>query len=179
MLYLCCTLNSHRILEKLKPYGMASVKIVLRKKQNQDKTYPLAIRITKDRKSSFIHLGYSIKLTDWESKEQRVKKSHPNSTRLNNLILKKLSDANNSMIDLEVQKSNVTSKAVKHKIKPIAGPTFFEQANVYLANLKQSGKFNRISAEGPRIKRFKEFLKAEDIAFQDIRFHCSITLRHT
>ncbi|HNP23434.1 MAG TPA: site-specific integrase [Panacibacter sp.] len=147
---------------------MASVKIVLRKKQNQDLTYPLAIRITKDRKSSFIYIGHSVKLSDWEPKEQRVKKSHPNSARLNNLILKKLAEANNSLLDLEVQKDSISSHAVKQKIKPSAGSTFFEQAKLYIANLKRSGKFNRVSAEQPRIKHFKEFLKGQDINFQDI-----------
>ncbi len=36
---------------------MASVKIVLRKKKNKDGTYPLAVRITKDRKSSYVWIS--------------------------------------------------------------------------------------------------------------------------
>ena len=39
---------------------MASVKVILRKEEKQDGTYPLAIRITKSRKSSYIYLEYSI-----------------------------------------------------------------------------------------------------------------------
>lgn len=142
--------------------------MVLRQKQISDGTYPLAIRITKDRKSSFIHIGHSVKQTDWNDKEQRVKRSHPNSARMNNLILKRLSEANNHLLDLETQKDDVTTKAVKQKIKPSTGSSFFAVASVYLDNLKKNGKFNRVSADKPRINRFKEFLKGEDIAFQDI-----------
>jgi len=39
---------------------MASVKIVLRKKLSKDGTYPLAIRVTKDRKTTYIYLGQQL-----------------------------------------------------------------------------------------------------------------------
>ncbi|MBZ5859092.1 hypothetical protein LAQ65_18330 [Flavihumibacter profundi] len=42
---------------------MASVKIVLFQKPSKDGSLPLCLRITKDRKTSLIHLGYSIKET--------------------------------------------------------------------------------------------------------------------
>ncbi|MGC4100848.1 phage integrase SAM-like domain-containing protein [Ferruginibacter sp.] len=147
---------------------MATVKIVLRKKQNKDNTYPLAIRITKDRRTSFIHVGHSIKETDWDGLNQRVKKSHVNSTRLNNFLIKKLADANNSSLELETQKTDVSSNAVKQKIKPSRAITFFPQAELYLENLKKAGKYNRYTADKPRVKHFKEFLKEREIAFADI-----------
>jgi len=147
---------------------MATVKIVLRNKENKDKTFPLAIRITKDRRSSFIHLGYHLRKNEWDADKQRVKRVHPNSTRLNNYLIKKLSEANDKSLELETQKNEVSSKVVKQKIKPSHGDTFFDQAAIYLETLKKSGKYNRRSADEPRIKRFREFLKGTDIAFQDI-----------
>ena len=45
---------------------MASVKVVLRKKENKEGKYPLCIQIIKDRKSSIIHLGQHIKVEDWD-----------------------------------------------------------------------------------------------------------------
>ncbi len=147
---------------------MASVKIVLRQKENKDGTYPLCIRITKDRKSSFIHLGKHINESFWDEENQRVRKSYPNSKRLNNFLLKKLSEANEKLLELETQRSDVSPRAIKIGIKPTIGVTFFPQAQYYLDNLKASGKYNRHSADQPRIKRFKEFLKGEDIQFQDI-----------
>ena len=58
---------------------MASIKIIIRKNANKDGTYPLALQIIKDRKSSIVHVGHSIKYSDWDAKNQSVKKSHPNS----------------------------------------------------------------------------------------------------
>lgn len=147
---------------------MASVKVVLRKKLNKDGTSPLAIRITQDRKSSFIYLGKSIKKQDWDENNQKVKKTHPNSARLNNFIIQKLAEANNKVLEVETQSEIVSLNAVKQKIKPTNGSTFFVQAELYLTNLQKLGKYNIYTADKPRINRFKTFLENQDIMFSDI-----------
>jgi integrase/recombinase XerD len=59
-------------------------------------------------------------------------------------------------------------KAVRQKIKPAVSSTFFPQAQEYLNSLQNSGKFNRYSADKPRIGHFKEFLNNRDLAFSDL-----------
>lgn len=150
---------------------MSIIKVILRKKKNKKgelpAELPLTIRITKDRKTSFIYLGHSIKETDWDEENQRVRKSHPNSARLNNFILKKLSEATDKALELETTKDVFSVKAVKNKIKPKALSTFFNQAAVYLQNLKLAGKYNQYTSDKSRINNFKKFVGA-DIAFSDI-----------
>ncbi len=90
---------------------MATVKIVLRKKVNKDELYPLAIRIIKDRKASFIALDHAVNLFDWDADRERVKKAHPNSARLNNLLLKKKAEANDTLLDLEAKNKATLSTA--------------------------------------------------------------------
>lgn len=147
---------------------MATVKLVLRKKKNKNGTYPLAIRITKDRKTSFIHTGHSLCIDDWDAVAEKVKKSHPLHARLNNYLLKKRSEASDISLDLETKKPGTTSHAVRQKIKPTTGSSFFGIAKLYLEHLEKSGKYNQYTADKPRIKHFKEFLKERDIAFSDI-----------
>lgn len=159
MLYHCCTnFFSH----------MATVRIVLRPRQNRNGERPLAVRVTKDRKSSFIFLGHHLAEDQWDEKNQRVRKSHPNSTRLNNFILKKLAEINDTAIELETETQSVSSQSVKQKIKPQAGTGFFAQADLYIGNLRKAGKFNRVSSELPRINRFREFMKGSEIRFSEI-----------
>ncbi|MCX6315983.1 MAG: site-specific integrase [Bacteroidetes bacterium] len=146
---------------------MSTIKAVLRQKPNKDGTLPLCLRITKDRKTSFIHLGYALKPGDWDSRAQRVKRSFPNHVRLNNFLIKKLSEATDSTLELETNKAHVNAKLVKNKIKPSSGQTFFAQADAYLEKLKQAGKYNQYTSDKPRVKHFKEFI-GHDIAFQDI-----------
>lgn len=148
---------------------MATVKIVLRQKKNKDGTFPLAIRITKDRKSSFISIGQNVKELDWDSQKQRVKKSHPNSMRLNNFILKKLSEANDKLLELETNKDFLTSKAIKTSLsKGSKGISFFSVADTYLSNFKTAGKYNRYHPDQSRIKKFREFLDGNEISFSEI-----------
>ena len=146
---------------------MATVKVVLRRKEFKNNTFPLAIRITKDRKTSFIHLGQNLKEADWDSNLQRVKKSHPNSTRLNNFIMSKLAEANDKALEMETAKPVVSAKAVRQKIKPKAGDTVFKQADIYIQRLKDDGKYNRWNSEKSNVKHLKEFL-VSDIPFSEL-----------
>lgn len=146
---------------------MATVKVVLRKKENKDGTYPIAIRITKDRKTSFVHLGYSVQESDWDDLAKRVKKSHSNSVRINAYTLKKFSEAVNQALELETSKPTITAKAVKEKIRPKADSSFFNQADLYVQRLKDAGKFKRWTNERSNIKFLKEYLK-NDCSFQDV-----------
>ncbi|QMW05465.1 site-specific integrase [Spirosoma foliorum] len=147
---------------------MAKVKIVLRKKPNKDGTFPLALRITKDRKTSYIYLKHNIKENEWNEAEQSVKSSHPNSKRLNNFILKKKHEASDKSIEAETQNDDISVKAIKRKVKPVTGATFVPQAQLFLDRLKNAGNFNVYAAEKCRLKIFKDFIGGHDIAFSDI-----------
>jgi len=147
---------------------MSSLKIVLRKKKNKDGTYPLAIRITKDRASSYIYTGHNIQLGQWDAINKKVKKNHPNSARLNNLLSAKYAEVNDKLLDLETKKNDVSSSSIKRGLSSTKHGTFFKQATIYLDQLKKNGKFNRHSADKPRIERFREFLGGADIAFAEI-----------
>ena len=53
---------------------MATVKAVLRKKNNPEGQYPIAIRITKDRKSTYLGTGQYIEEKYWDEKNRCVRK---------------------------------------------------------------------------------------------------------
>lgn len=147
---------------------MASVKIVLRARKNKDSTQPLVLQIINNRKSSIIHLGKHILARDWDAKGQVVRSTNPNYKRLNNYLLKKRAEASDISLDLETKKPSVSSQAVRQKIKPTSGFTFFGIAKLYFERLEKSGKYNQYTADKPRIKHFRDFLNERDIAFADI-----------
>ena len=147
---------------------MASIKIVLKKDKKKDGSYPLAIRVSKDRTTHFVLVGHSVKQDQWDPAACKVKKNHPNSTRLNILLSSKFTEASNKLLELEEQKNDISSRAIQNTIKSAKEGTFFKQAEIYINNLKTAGKFNRKSADEPRINRFKEFLRDADITFAEI-----------
>jgi len=146
---------------------MATVKIILRNLPNKDGLYPLALRIIKDRKPSIVHIGHAVKIGDWDAHAQRVKRSHPNHARLNNLISKKLHEANDTLLDLETNKKDTTAISIKNTIVADKAGTFKKQAKIYLDQLKKTGKYNRHNNDSPKIERVIEF-SGGDIAFSDI-----------
>ncbi|OEK07946.1 hypothetical protein A8C32_15895 [Flavivirga aquatica] len=89
----------------------SNAKIVLRKKPNKNGLYPLAIRISKNRHSNYHYIGHYIELEYWDEKNIRVRKSHPNAANLNNLLVKKLSEANKMLMDLQAEKTRFIIKS--------------------------------------------------------------------
>ena len=146
---------------------MASIKVVLYPRAKKDGTFPLALRITKDRKSSYIFMDYSVRKEDWVEDEQRVKTSHPNSKRLNNYILAKKAEASDTSLEVETQKKEVSTRTIKQKIKPKGGATFFAQAETFLRNMERTGNYNCFIAEKSRVKIFQLFVSGRDITKAD------------
>ena len=157
---------------------MAMIKLFLRKTILADGTSSLVLKVFKDKKASIVKTGINLKHEDWDAGKQRVKKSHANSTRLNNLLLKKLSEANDKVIEIETNHEYVSSKAIITKIKPNNDGTFFKQADNYLNRLKESGNFNQYNADKPRIKHFREFLNGSEIAFSDVNIGLIERFKH-
>lgn len=138
-------------------------------KTDRQGLHPIAIRIIKDRKPTYIYTGYSVKKTDWDEKQQRVKKSYPNSARLNNLLLTRLTEASGKAIELETEAKTVSSKTIKRRVKNTATElSFGRYAKQYTDNFEASGKYNRLNPEQSRIKNFKAFLNDADISLREI-----------
>jgi integrase len=152
----------------VKLLAMSSVKVVLRKKPNKAGLYPISVRITKDRKSSFLYTGQYINEKDWDSQNSLVKKSHPNSKRLNNLILKKLSEANERLLQDNTDKSDLSALKIKDTLIGKAKKDFFEIASIFLTNLKKNKKFNQYYNQDKRLSVFKAYLNRSTLNFADL-----------
>ena len=65
---------------------MASVSILRRKKPIRDGSYPIILRIIKDRKIKIISLGLFCQENQWNNHKCEFKKNHPNFIQRNVLI---------------------------------------------------------------------------------------------
>jgi integrase len=139
---------------------MASVKIVLAKhKQKKDGTIPIAIRIIKNRKPSYIWTGEYILEKDWNAEEKSAKKSHSNSSRLNNFLQKKLSEAHATLLETEASNDNLTTKEIKKKVKRTTSSTSFFQLGAERINNKYlAGTFSVANSELSILYNIEEFL---------------------
>ncbi|WP_339882346.1 site-specific integrase [Polaribacter vadi] len=146
-----------------------STSIVLRMKANSSGKFPLMIRITKDRKTSYMSSGYYIDLKDWDTKKRKVKKSYPNSTRLNNFLIQKLSEVTSKVLELQSNENGLSLTKIKNSIKkPSEKRTFNSLSKEYINELITNNKLSRLDADQPRIKNFIAFAGTKNLSFQDI-----------
>ena len=147
---------------------MSTIQAVLRRKPNNAGLFPLSIRITKDRKSSYLYIGQYIDGKYWDSKNRKVKKSHPNSKRLNSLILKKLTEANDQLLDVDSKDVEQSANKIKKKIVGETKKSFFEVSSTFLDNLLKRKKFDQHYNQNKRIEIFKNFVGRSDLLFPDL-----------
>jgi integrase len=149
---------------------MATVRIYIRKRPAKDGKFPISICITINRKQEYILTGQKLdNLDQWDEKTQRVRKSHPNSTRLNNFLLNELAKANDKALEMET-KGIASAKEVKISLKPVEEqPVYFiEVANQYLEEQRLCGNYEVYKTDAGRLKRFYDYANGGKITFPEI-----------
>ncbi|MBZ9631899.1 site-specific integrase [Salegentibacter sp. LM13S] len=144
---------------------MSSVNVVLRKKANKFGQFPIAVRITRNRRSIYLYTGQYIEKKYWDSKKLNVRSSHPNSARLNHLILTKLTEASEKLLENESAKRKLSVGKLKESIQRQNSCDFKTMADVYLNNIKARKKSNQYITEKNRVDLFLSF------AGNGIEFH--------
>ncbi|MEM9389285.1 MAG: site-specific integrase [Bacteroidota bacterium] len=148
---------------------MATTKIVIRKNyQKKDGSYPIALRITKDRKSKYIFSGEYIQGKDWDEKKGLAKKSYPSSARLNSLLLKKLTEAHDLALEAETSEKDLTASGIKKKIIGEAHNDFFSASDVFLSSLLQNQKFAQHKSHSSRLRIFQDYVGRKKLDFPDL-----------
>jgi len=147
----------------------SSIKLILRKKPNREGLFPLVLRITKNRKSSYLYTGHYIDSKFWDETNRKIKKSHPNSVRLNNLIAKKLAEASDTIIDLQSNNKELSTKQIKRQItKPFGEESFNSVSLKYLTDLEVNKKFTRYKSDKVRVNHVINFSGSDNLSFQEI-----------
>ena len=136
---------------------MASIKIVRRKnKQRKDGTAPLTLRISKDYKTNYTFLGVYVLEKDWDADKGLVKNSYSNAKRLNNFLLKKITEAQDIVFEAN---NKVTSQEVKNKVKgKNRKHSFFYVASERIKAKYESGTYSVAQAELSMLYNINEFL---------------------
>ncbi|MDG1571949.1 site-specific integrase [Robiginitalea sp. M366] len=146
---------------------MATVKAVLRKKSNPEGEYPVAIRITKDRRSTYLGTGQYVAEKYWDRRNRLVRKTHPNAAMLNQYILSKVAEANQFVLDAELKEESRNVREIKKKIIG-KSPDFFEVAQMHLVNLQNRGRHHQYDTERGRLDKFREFIRNDKLPFDQL-----------
>ena len=148
---------------------MASIKLILRTNQkDQTGKSPLYIRIIKDRKTKFITAGLKLKESDWDEAKQRVKKSYPNSARMNAALAQKIADAEGQIADMERKVKTVSIKKLKEAIKGKEVPNFFEYSRKHCERIKNNVSISTYKNYHAYLDKFEKWVGTKEVYFDDI-----------
>ncbi|WP_207435378.1 site-specific integrase [Sabulibacter ruber] len=148
---------------------MATVKLLLRtEKSDASGEAPLYIRITKDRKPKYISLGIKIHPKHWNEAEKKVKKAHPNSQRLNNLLAVKIAEAEGVALTLETAEKNTPAIKIKEAVLGKTSESFLKYADHYIKALEKNNQISTTEKARAVFSKLRAFLRNRDLLFDQL-----------
>ncbi len=148
---------------------MSSISIVFRKdKLNKKGNAPIHFRIIKDRKINYISSGYMLAEKFWDYNKNRVRAGYQNSTRLNNYLIKKLSELQDEILKCETNFKSLSSNQLKEKIYGKKPTDFFAFAEKTLEQYLSEGKVTTHDGAKSVITKLSDYMKGGSLTFQDI-----------
>ncbi len=154
-----------------------NVKISLdTRRAKKDGSYPLILRLSHNRKTIPISLGYSIPENDWDEKRGKVKKSYNGTTniaRLNNHIQKEKAKALDVITQLqdsnELQKRTI--KNIKDRIlNKSSNYTFIKFTEEIINELEGSGRHSYASSMNDMLRAVRKVSKEVDFTFEQLNY---------
>ncbi|MGD0711222.1 MAG: site-specific integrase [Bacteroidales bacterium] len=148
---------------------MATTRIVLRKnKTNKRGLAPLYIRISKNKKSSFISTGIYIEPNQWNSNKDLVRSNHDNYERLNSYLQQKLADALDATLKAERNSKYVPAKTLKAQVMGDDPVPFFPFADKFIKTYEAKGKIGTHKRFAAVISKMKKFCDEHKFTFNDL-----------
>lgn len=145
---------------------MSTINIILRKDKIKKTTgkCPLYMRVIEGEKITVISLGQDILEEEWDDKKQKAKSKHSNSSRINNLISQKLSEAESFKIELN-GKPGLGELLKKGKVK-LVEKSFTNYFNEYLGELERAQIAGTFRKSKSVLKKLNDYNKKRDISFE-------------
>ena len=127
------------------------------------------LRIIQNRQTKYVSLGVNINPNFWDFKKNEPKRNCPNREAIQRLIIEKMKEYTDKIIDLKVEKREFTAKTLVEKIKnthscKTVGEIFLQQ----IEQLKRENRIGYALSHTQVYNSLIEFNKHLDIYFSDI-----------
>ena len=120
----------------------ATVEVVCYKsKPLKDGTFPLMLRVTKDRKRKYVSLGLSLHEKFWDFEKSKPKRNCPNKEQIERLIAAKTAEYNDLIVEMTSQQREYTVETlVSHFHNQVRCATVVELYDKLIDDMKRGGK---------------------------------------
>lgn len=145
----------------------ATFNFYLRKdRPNKKGLCPIYLRITHNRKLTYLNTGIRILPSDWNEDNERVRRSHRTYTKINDDLDRLLENAQSTRRRLARENSE-NGDSIKRALESSSKDNFFELSEDYLDEIKEqsyySWKQSRVAYE-----KLKEFNKSDQLPLSSI-----------
>ena len=149
---------------------MASINITLRNKPNKAEEYPVILRVVKERKSKIISLGMLCKKTDWDTKKNEFKRTYPNASQRNRVLLKLQEKALGIIDEFALDSIDFTLNQFEAKFRgrKSSKTTVSEFWIEKVADLNKAGRTGNARAYKDVYNSFFKFHKNKNLVFREI-----------
>ncbi|NOU17747.1 MAG: site-specific integrase [Bacteroidales bacterium] len=152
---------------------------------NKDGESPIFIRVIEDRKPRYIKTGFNCTEKDWDSKENRFRTNYRKAEDLqkakdhernNELLLKKLNDANKVIKDLIADDNVISSEQVKEEMlraKSVGKHSVLSFIDKVVEEKRRLGNLGTAKCYKDLGKSFETFLTEQnktDVVFKEITY---------
>ncbi len=154
---------------------MSGIKIVLHKVRRANGTYPVRIRITKNRKSKFFKTIFHALPEQFDEKTEQFTKKYPNHNQSNRVLLKFKDRALKVLADLEYENNNFSLMDFERAFLLTAKPktvniNFFYFWDEIITELRNAGRTGDASIHDESFKALKKFNGSTKLEFEQINF---------
>jgi len=150
---------------------MSSIKIVLRKKGLSDGTYPICLRVTKDRKTKYFSTIFKSSEKEWDAASGCFNQKNSNYIQNNRLLLKIKARALKVYADLDFEKEyfNLDDFSRRFRIdKNPANDYVFPFWEEIIAEMKLAGRMGNARLYNETLKSIRRFTDFKKLRFIDI-----------
>jgi len=148
----------------------ASVSVVYyTSKTLKNGNHPLMLRIIQKRQTKYVSLGVNIHPDFWDFKKNEPKRNCPNREAIQRLIIEKMKEYTDKIIDLKVEKREFTAKSLIDKVNtPVKRMNVNDLFLQEIAQLKKEGRIRYAECHDYVYKSLLKFNKHLDIYFSEI-----------
>ena len=128
---------------------------------NADGHSPIWLRFTDTHRTLYSSLGVYVHPRFWNERERRVRKGHPHTDRINQLITRRLAQAEDERLRLLTEGEPVTAEALKAAVAPQSGAAapvcFLRYARTYVEEVGRRGNVGRYKREATVLNKLEDF----------------------
>ena len=133
--------------------------------------HPIAIRVTKDRKSKYMFLGYSCPKDLWDTDSGSPKKKYPNKTILDAILSKKLAQAKDLVMQYDLSEKHYQAVDIVLELgSNKKAQTLFELYETIIQRMLEENRVGNANAYKDSLRAIKSYTNSKDKKIKEVTY---------